>query len=77
MPRSGDYNKGFVAGWLAASQAIVSALSGRQPSAPLLEMAGSIPSSMRRRRGRPPKSVSVGQSPLTQQSAKRKRGRPG
>ena len=77
MPSS-EFNKGFAAGWRAASQAIFDAMgeqrSPQSLSTPSLETAGNIPSAVRRPRGRPPKSksaLSVSQAP-----AKRGRGRP-
>jgi hypothetical protein len=70
------YRQGFAAGWLAASQAIMAAMTAEQPSAaPPLAFAGGLPTGVPRRRGRPPKSLSVAQTAL-QQPVKRRRGRP-
>jgi len=69
-----DYQNGFVAGWLAASRAIMEAMLAGQTGAPLT-MAGNLPGEVRRRRGRPPKSMSMAQ-PSLQQPGKRPRGRP-
>jgi hypothetical protein len=67
MPRN-SYREGFATGWLAASKAVMVAMSTEEPtSTPPLEMAGSPP---RRRRGRPPKSLAMAQP------QKRRRGRP-
>jgi hypothetical protein len=68
---SRSYQEGFCAGWLAASEAILQALaSGQQPAALPLAMAGNLPAGAKRRRGRPPKSLSLSQP------VKRRRGRP-
>jgi hypothetical protein len=71
-----EYRQGFAAGWLAASQAIMAAMisAPEAPPAPLA-FAGNLPPTVRRRRGRPPKSMSMAQSAL-QQPVKRRRGRP-
>lgn len=67
MPRD-LYREGFAAGWLAASTKLVEAMSAQQ-RAPTLELAGGPPT-IRRRRGRPPKSAAIAQP------VKRRRGRP-
>ncbi|HUK60652.1 MAG TPA: hypothetical protein VLV50_15585 [Stellaceae bacterium] len=66
-----EFDKGFAAGWLAASRGLAEALN----RAPLtLAMAGSKPGmELPRRRGRPPKALAMLQSPAP---AKRGRGRP-
>jgi hypothetical protein len=68
------YRAGFAAGWLAASQAIMEAIISEARTPPL-ELAGSLPGEVRRRRGRPPKSVAAA-PPTLQQPGKRPRGRP-
>jgi hypothetical protein len=74
-----DYGRGFTAGWLAASQALVAAFgtigaeagAGRASPSVALAAAADKPLVARRRRGRPPKSASaIGGQP------KRRRGRP-
>jgi AT hook motif len=63
-----EFDKGFAAGWLAASRGLAEALN-RTPQS--LAMAGNKPGAeMPRRRGRPPKALSM------MQPAKRGRGRP-
>jgi hypothetical protein len=65
-----SYEEGFRAGWLAGAQAAMQAMAtGRAAASPSLEMAGSLPEGARRR-GRPPKSLSMA-TPV-----KRRRGRP-
>jgi hypothetical protein len=71
---NGNYQRGFTAGWLAASRALCEAVAVEIGSAPSLEMAGNLPGTERRRRGRPPKSASMVQSAM--QAPKRRRGRP-
>ena len=67
-----EFDKGFAAGWLAASRGLAEALN-RTPQS--LAMAGSKPGAeMPRRRGRPPKALSMMQPQA--QPAKRGRGRP-
>ncbi len=66
-----EFDKGFAAGWLAASRGLAEALN-RTPLA--LAMAGSKPGvEMPRRRGRPPKALAMLQPPA---ATKRGRGRP-
>jgi hypothetical protein len=74
-----EFMRGFVAGWSAASQALVGAVGaiGSEPGAErtrpsvALAAAADKPKVARRRRGRPPKSASsIGEQP------KRRRGRP-
>jgi hypothetical protein len=69
-----SYREGFAAGWLAASQAIMEAMRSERQGIPLA-LAGSLPGSLPRRRGRPPKSMAAPQ-PVLQQPGKRPRGRP-
>jgi hypothetical protein len=65
-----EFDKGFAAGWLAASRGLAEALN-RSPAA--LAMAGNKPGAeMPRRRGRPPKALSL----IQPQPVKRGRGRP-
>ncbi len=65
-----EFDKGFAAGWLAASRGLAEALN-RTPQA--LAMAGSKPGAeLPRRRGRPPKALSMIEPP----PVKRGRGRP-
>ncbi len=74
MTGSRDYEQGFAAGWLAASQALMRSL-GEMPGAGLsssLAMAGNKPSMPPRPRGRPRKSAPMAQP----QPIKRGRGRP-
>ena len=74
-----EYMRGFVAGWTAASQALVGAFgtigseagAGRGRPAVSLAAAADKPLLTRRRRGRPPKSA-----PAVGDQAKRRRGRP-
>ena len=76
MPdESRDYRRGFAAGWLAASQALMNSLSEAGSQRLSLELAGSLPGNVRRRRGRPPKSAGSVQ-PSLQEPPKRRRGRP-
>lgn len=72
-----EYREGFAAGWLAASQAIMAAMlsAPERTAAPPLAFAANLPATVRRRRGRPPKSMSMAQ-PALQQPVKRRRGRP-
>ena len=64
-----EFDKGFAAGWLAASRGLAEALN-RMP----LAMAGNKPSiELPRRRGRPPKALTLLQPAPP---AKRGRGRP-
>jgi hypothetical protein len=74
-----EFTRGFVAGWTAASQALVGAFdaigsesgAGRTRPSVALAAAADKPKVVRRRRGRPPKSaLSIGEQP------KRRRGRP-
>jgi hypothetical protein len=66
-----EFDKGFAAGWLAASRGLAEALN-RTPSL-LLANAGSKPGAeMPRRRGRPPKALAMAQA----EPVKRGRGRP-
>ena len=64
----GEYEKGFAAGWFAASQALMRAMGEARTTVPF-EMAGNLPMQPRRR-GRPPKSMTMAPP------AKRPRGRP-
>ena len=66
---AGEFDKGFAAGWLAASQALVAAMNRSAPM-PSLDMAGNKPSVLPKRRGRPPKALAM------PQPVKRGRGRP-
>jgi len=67
-----DYQKGYVAGWLAASRSLYEAMGPQ--TGPSLPMAGNLPGGVKRRRGRPPKS-SLPQ-PTAAEAPKRRRGRP-
>jgi hypothetical protein len=71
MPRD-LYLEGFAAGWLTATKKLIEAMSAEESAPPMpvpLELAGNLPAP-RRRRGRPPKVMTVAEP------VKRRRGRP-
>jgi len=68
-----EYMRGFVAGWTAASQALVGAFDtiGAEAGAQHAPISLAAAANKPRRRGRPPKSASA-----IAEQPKRRRGRP-